>query len=154
MPRIEHSVYVDRDPASVFAVTNDIDRWTELFDAYEHSEVLRREDAGRFSKLWFRLKNREGYDWRSWRILDHEELIAVSERETPLFPFAFMHLRWTYRPSGHGTHMTWVQDFELDPTFETPVAVMVNRMNEHGRHNQLRLKMFLESNRPLGVGRP
>jgi aromatase len=50
--------------------------------------------------------------------------------------------------------MTWVQDFELDPRFETPVSVMVSRMNDHGRHNQLRLKMLLESEQPLTARQP
>jgi aromatase len=144
MPRIQHQVFIDRAPAKVFTVTNDIDRWTELFDAYTHSEVLVREDAGRFSRLTFRLCNREGFDWRSWRILDHVALESVSERVYPLFPFAFMHLRWTYRPEGTGTLMTWTQDFELDPSFSVPVDEMRDRMNAHGRHNQERIKGYLE----------
>jgi aromatase len=145
MPRIQHHVFIDRPPATVFAVTNDIDRWTELFDAYTHSEVLAREDAGRFTKLTFRLRNREGFDWRSWRILDHHALVSVSEREFPLYPFAFMHLRWTYEPEGTGTLMTWTQDFELDPAFSVPVERMRERMDAHGHHNQARIKAHLEA---------
>ena len=145
MPRIQHRVYIDRAPATVFAVTNDIDRWTELFDAYLYSEVLTREDDGRFTRLTFRLKNREGFDWRSWRILDHQALVSISEREDPLYPFAFMHLRWTYEPSGTGTLMTWTQDFELDPAYPVATDEMVKRMDEHGHHNQARLKAYLES---------
>ena len=144
MPRSRHQVFIDRAPAEVFTVTNDIDRWTELFDAYTYSQVLTREDAGRFSRLTFRLKNREGFDWRSWRILDHEALVSISEREFPLYPFAFMHLRWTYAPEGSGTLMTWTQDFELHPRFPVPVEEMQARMDEHGHHNQGRLKAYLE----------
>jgi aromatase len=144
MPRIQHQIYIGCPPAEVFALTNDIDRWTELFDAYTHSEVLRREDAGRFTVLTFRLRNREGLDWRSWRILDHEALVTVSERESPLYPFAFMHLRWTYEPSGSGTTMTWTQDFELSPDYPVPTGEMRDRMDVHGHHNQARIKAYLE----------
>jgi aromatase len=145
MPRIRHQIFVDRSPATVFTVINDIDRWTGLFDAYEHSEVLTREDAGRFSRLTFRLVNREGLDWRSWRILDHHLLVSISEREAPLYPFTFMHLRWTCEPQDAGTLMTWIQDFELDPAFPVAVDDMCARMDEHGQHNQGRLKKILES---------
>jgi aromatase len=147
VPRIQHQVFIDRIPIDVFTVTNNIDRWTELFDAYTHSEILVREDAGRFTKLTFRLRNREGFDWRSWRILDNVALVSVSEREYPLYPFAFMHLRWTYVPEGTGTLMTWTQDFELDPKFPTPVDEMRARMDEHGHHNQDRIKKYLEAAR-------
>jgi len=145
MPRIQHSIHISRPPATVFGVTNDIDRWTELFDAYLHSEVLTREDSGRFSKLTFRLRNTEGFDWRSWRILDHRDLIAISEREQPLYPFLYMHLRWTYQPEQDGTRMTWTQDFEVDPGHSISSAAMTERMDEHGHENQQRLKHFLES---------
>lgn len=154
MPRIRHSIHIDRQPATVFAVTNDIDRWSQLFDAYLRSEVIKREDAGRFTKLTFRLKNNEGLQWQSWRLLDREDLVAIAEREEPLYPFSYMHLRWTYKPDGDGTYMTWTQDFELDSAFHLSEAEMTARMEEHGRHNQLRIKQFLESGRlPGGDGR-
>lgn len=153
MPRIQHSIHIGRPPATVFEVTNDIDRWTELFDAYLHSEVLTREDSGRFSKLTFRLRNTEGFDWRSWRILDHEDLVAISAREEPLFPFLYMHLRWTYRPAGDGTLMTWTQDFEVDPAHPISGTDMRDRMNVHGHKNQRRIKAFLESSDFIAWGR-
>lgn len=144
MPRIQHSIHISCPPATVFEVTNDIDRWTELFDAYLHSEVLTREDSGRFSKLTFRLRT-ERFDWRSWRILDHRDLVAISAREEPLYPFVYMHLRWTYRPEQDGTLMTWTQDFEVDPGHSVSGAAMKEWMDEHGHKNQERIKLFLES---------
>jgi len=145
MPRIQHSVTIDRPPAEVFAITNDIDRWRELFNEYNESRVISREPAGRYTKLVFRLKNMEGAEWQSWRLLDHEGLVAIAEREEPLFPFRYMHLKWTYTPSGQGTLMTWTQDFEIDPKFELPEAVAVQRMDAHGRENQLRIKGIIEA---------
>ncbi|MEN3304431.1 MAG: aromatase [Micromonosporaceae bacterium] len=145
MPQIQHSVQIARPPAEVFAVTNDIDNWRVLFNEYNESEVLRREEAGRFTKLVFRLRNKEGAAWQSWRLLDHQDLVAVAQREDPLHPFLYMHLTWTYRAVDGGTLMTWTQDFELDPALELPLATVVARMDAHGRDNQVRIKGLIES---------
>lgn len=145
MPQIKHSVHIDCPPAEVFEVTNDIDNWRVLFNEYHESEVLRREEAGRFTKLLFRLRNKDGADWQSWRLLDHEELIAIAQRKDPLYPFRYMHLTWTYEAANDGTLMTWVQDFELDAAFEVPVDTVVAKMDAHGRDNQERIKKLIES---------
>ncbi len=145
MPSIQHSVQIARAPAEVFAVTNDIDNWRVLFNEYNESEVLRREDAGRFTKLVFRLRNKDGAAWQSWRLLDHQDLVAVAQRQDPLYPFRYMHLTWTYQPVDGGTLMTWTQDFELDPGFDVPEETVVARMDAHGRDNQVRIKGLIES---------
>lgn len=145
MPRITSSVTIGRPPREVFDLTNDIERWSVLFDEYHESRVTRREEAGRFTKLVFRLKNPEGFEWQSWRLLDHEELVAIAERESPLFPFKYMHLKWTYQPVAEGTFMTWTQDFEADPACGIPEGVMAERMEAHGRENQQRIKQLIES---------
>ena len=145
MPRIQHSVTIARPPAEVFAVTNDIDNWRTLFNEYGESRVVRREEAGRFTKLVFRLKNLEGAEWQSWRILDHEELVAFAEREEPLYPFKYMHLKWTYKPVPEGTLMTWTQDFEIDPKLDMPEPAVVQKMETHGIENQHRIKGLIEA---------
>lgn len=145
MPRIRHSVVIARPPEEVFEITNDVDRWKELFNEYLESTVLDRQDAGRFSKLTFRLRNNDGAEWQSWRILDHQDLVAVAQRDQPLYPFVYMHLTWTYRPSDGGTEMTWTQDFELDPAVEISAETVKARMDAHGRENQRRIKDLLES---------
>lgn len=151
MPRIQHEIHIERSPAEVFAVTNDIDNWHVLFNEYGFSQVIKRENAGRFTKLVFRLRNKEGAEWQSWRILDTVELVAIAEREEPLFPFKYMHLKWTYTPVGDGTRMTWTQDFELDPAAGAPEPAVVTQMDAHGRENQQRIKKIIESSRPPAV---
>ncbi len=145
MPRIQHSMHINRPPAEVFEVTNDVDNWQVLFNEYSQSQVVKREEAGRFTKLVFRLRSREGGEWQSWRLLDHQELVAIAEREEPLYPFKYMHLKWTYTPTPEGTLMTWTQDFELDPDLDVPEPVVVERMDGHGRENQQRIKQLIES---------
>lgn len=145
MPRIQHSIEIKRPPAEVFKITNDIDNWKTLFNEYGHSEVVAREDAGRFTRLVFKLRNLEGNEWQSWRILDHDRLTAIAERDEPLYPFRYMHLKWTYEPVADGTLMTWTQDFEIDPALGIPEPEVTARMNEHGQGNQQRIKELIES---------
>jgi len=145
LPRIQHSIEIRKPPAEVFAITNDIDNWKTLFNEYGHSEIVKREEAGRFTRLVFRLRNLEGNEWQSWRILDHDLLMAIAERDEPLYPFRYMHLKWTYEPIADGTLMTWTQDFEIDPAVGIPEPEVTARMNAHGEGNQLRIKDLIES---------
>jgi aromatase len=145
MPRIQHTVTINRPPREVFDITNDIEAWPELFNEYTDAKVLTREDDGRFTKLTFQLTNNEGNTWQSWRILDNAFLVVVAEREKPLFPFRYMHLKWTYNPAPDGTVMTWTQDFELDPDCPVPLSTAVQRFEEHASSNQQRIKKVLEA---------
>lgn len=145
MPRIQHTIEIMKPPAEVFTITNDIDNWKVLFNEYGHSEVIKREEAGRFTRLVFRLRDNSGSEWQSWRILDHETLTTFAEREEPLFPFSYMHLKWTYQPIAGGTLMTWTQDFEIDPAFDVPEETVKQRMDAHGKGNQQRIKEQIES---------
>jgi aromatase len=145
MPHIENSIIIQESPERVFAITNDIDRWPVLFDEYSGARVTRREAEGRFTKLVFQLSNAEGRSWQSWRLLDNKELVAIAEREEPLFPFLYMHLKWSYVPVAEGTKMTWMQNFELDPAFQTPIETAIENMQTHTRQNQLRIKHLIEA---------
>lgn len=145
MPHIENSIIIQEKPEKVFAITNDIDRWPVLFDEYSGAKVTKREEEGRFTKLVFQLSNAEGRSWQSWRLLDSKELVAIAERVEPLFPFLYMHLKWSYMLAPEGTLMTWMQDFELDPGFHTPIEVAIENMQAHTRQNQQRIKRLIEA---------
>lgn len=145
MPRIENSVVIESDARRVFEITNDIGRWPDLFDEYQHAKVVSEERDGRWTEIHFELTNPEGSTWSSWRLLDHRELTAVAERRDPLFPFRYMHLRWSYRQVPEGTLMTWVQDFEVDDAFDVPLPTVVERMQVHTRQNQAGIKRKIES---------
>ncbi|MGW6062256.1 SRPBCC family protein [Streptomyces sp. NPDC055189] len=145
MPRIENSVVIEADAQRVFEVTNDIGRWPDLFDEYNHAKVVSEEREGRWTEILFELTNPEGATWSSWRLLDHRELTAVAERRDPLFPFRYMHLKWSYQQVPEGTLMTWVQDFEVDEGFDVPLPTVVERMQLHTRQNQAGIKRKIES---------
>jgi aromatase len=145
MPRIQHSITISEQPHTVFEVINDIERWPVLFNEYHGAKILEREDEGRYTKLIFELTNEEGNCWRSVRLLDHKDLVATAEREEPLFPFLYMHLKWTCEADPQGTKMTWTQDFEIDPKVETPLPAILDRMNGHTRENQQSIKEKIEA---------
>lgn len=145
MPQARASIVIRGDADQIFAITNDISRWPELFKEYSKASVLSLQRDGRFARLEFELTNEEGQTWQSWRILDFQKRVAIAQRGTPKFPFLYMHLTWTYEPVEGGVQMTWVQDFEMDPkapvTNEQALARMVNHMQE----NQVHFKSVLES---------
>ena len=144
MPRAEQSIIISGDPDQIFAITNDIARWPDLFVEYRHACVLTSHRSGRFARLEFELGNAEGQTWRSWRILDYEERVAIAQRGTPMFPFRYMHLTWCYEPVEGGVRMTWIQDFEMDPNAPVTNEQALARMLEHMATNQGHFKQVLE----------
>jgi aromatase len=140
MAHTKNSIVIKKDIDQVFDVTNDIPRWTELFDEYVEAKILKREDK----KVTFRLTNKEGKSWRSSRIIDREKYLCTAEREEPKFPFKYMHLKWTYRAVPAGTEMTWEQDFEMDPTSGYTNEKAQEAINEHSRANMEKIKKIIE----------
>ncbi|MEN1969191.1 SRPBCC family protein [Lentibacillus sp. N15] len=145
MPRIKNCILIKETPLKVFEITNDIEKWSLLFKEYKSSNVLTHSREGRFSKLTFELGNGKN-KWRSWRILDKEDLVAIAQRVEPMYPFEYMHLTWSYEENENGTIMTWIQDFELDKSFPESLEVVCKRMNEHTKVNQNRIKEIIETN--------
>lgn len=145
MPRIENSIEINADMRRVFDITNDIAKWSDIFDEYHDSKVIYQEREGRYTEIIFELANGEGESWQSWRLLDHRKLVAIAERRDPLYPFEYMHLRWTYEPVSGGTRMTWVQDFELDDKVDIPLSTVLERMVAHTKKNQVAIRDKIES---------
>lgn len=145
MPQAQASIVIQGDPDEIFAITNNIARWPELFKEYRGAKILSFQRDGRFARIEFELTNEEGEVWQSWRILDYQKREAIAQRGTPKYPFHYMHLTWTYEPVEDGVRMTWIQDFEMDP--QAPVTneqVLVN-MTKHMEVNQEHFKHILES---------
>lgn len=145
MPQAEASIVIKGDVDDIFAITNDISRWPELFKEYRGATILNYERDGRFARVDFELVSEEGAKWQSFRILDFARRIAIAQRGEPKFPFIYMHLTWTYKPVEEGVRMTWNQAFEVDPKapFSNEQAV-VNMVN-HMKDNQAHFKEVLEA---------
>ena len=121
----------------VFDISNHIERWTELFgDEYINADVLSREG----NRIEFRLTDKDGNSWTSFRLLYKEHNFAYAQKNEPTFPFKYMKIIWLYTPMNDGIKMTWIQDFEMDPKFEKFTdEQIVGFVNEHSRDN---LKIF------------
>jgi aromatase len=145
MPHAEQSIVVRGDIDTIFSVTNNIERWPELFVEYGQARVLAFQREGRFARIDFELTDAEGHSWRSWRLLDYEAHIAVAQRGTPMFPFQYMHITWRYETVDEGVRMTWIQDFEADPKAPLNNEQALAYMLAHMAKNQARFKEVLEA---------
>ena len=132
-----NSITIDAPYELVFDISNHIERWTELFgDEYVKADVLSREG----NRIEFRLTDKDGNSWTSFRLLYKEHNFAYAQKNEPTFPFKYMKILWLYTPMADGIKMTWIQDFEMDPKFEKFTdEQIVGFVNEHSQHN---LKIF------------
>lgn len=114
-------------------LTNDLDRWTQLFSEYASVEVLERDDT----KTTFRLtmhpdENGQVWSWVSEREADRPSLTVRARRVEP-GPFEFMDIRWEYQETPAGTTMRWIQDFAMKPTAPVDDAGMTEHLNRNSR---------------------
>jgi aromatase len=141
MAHTKNSITIDAPYDRLFDITNDIERWPELFEEYTEGRILNREG----NKITFQLTNNQGNSWRSSRVLDKENKVCTAQREDPLFPFKYMNLKWTYEERDEGVQMTWEQDFEMDPKAKYNDAQAEELINKHSVENMKRIKELIES---------
>jgi aromatase len=141
MAHTKNTIFIEAPYDLVFDVSNDIERWTELFNEYTEAKVLSREG----DKITFQLTNMEGKSWRSVRVLDKEGRKATASREEPMFPFKYMNLFWTYVERDGGVELTWEQDFEMDDKAPVDNDTAIVRINEHSRANMQGFKEKIEA---------
>jgi aromatase len=142
-----NSIVINAPYEKVFDVTNDIDRWKELFDEYKESVITKREGppaGGAGNKITFRLTNQEGQSWQSWRLLFKDKMFCYAEREEPKFPFKYMKLVWLYRQVPEGTEMIWIQHFTMDEKAKYNDTQVEGFINKHSQDNLLRMKEIIE----------
>ncbi len=145
MPRAEQSIIIYNDPDQVFAITNDIERWPELFQEYRDARVLTKHRSGWFARLDFELTDTTGKTWQSWCVLDYKARIAIIQRPIPSSPFRSIHLSWHYKPVEKGVRMTWIHDFEVPPDAAMTDAQALAFVLDNMTSAQLRFKQLLES---------
>lgn len=136
-----NKIVIEKDIATVFDLTNDVERWPEFFNEYSVARVLSRTEK----KITFELTNNDNQTWQSVRFIDRDHWLATATRCEPRLPFKYMHLRWVYRPVPQGTEMTWEQFFEMDPASGITDAQAFERINEHSRLNLERIKGIVEA---------
>jgi aromatase len=134
-----NSIIIKAPYGLVFDISNDIERWTELFGGeYKEAKVVKREG----NRLTFRLTDDEGRSWQSSRLLFKDDYFAYAQRVDPLFPFKYMKIIWLYTPTPEGVMLTWIQDFNMDAKAKFSDEQVEGFINKHSKDN---LKIFKET---------
>lgn len=131
-----NSIIINAPYDLIFDISNTIPRWTELFGGeYKEAIVVKKEK----NKITFKLTDKEGRTWQSFRLLFKENYLAYAEREEPKFPFEFMKIIWLYTPKPEGIELTWIQHFKMDSKAAFTDEQVEGFINQHSKEN---LKIF------------
>ncbi len=133
-----NSILIEAPYDLVFDISNDIERWTELFGGeYTEAKILKREG----NKLTFKLTDDEGNSWQSFRLLFKDNNFAYAQKLEPTFPFDYMKIIWLYTPVPRGILMTWIQFFTMAKGAKFDDEKIEGLINKHSQDN---LKIFKE----------
>lgn len=141
MTEIMRSILIEENIDKVFEITNDLDRWIELFGGeYTNVEILDRQD----NRIKFKLTSEDGRSWASMRYIDKENHVIKAERLEPKFPFKFMNIHWNYETNDAGTIMTWRQEYAVDDSLIDKTETIHHHIVTHTEKNQQRIKRIIE----------
>ncbi|MEA3328705.1 MAG: SRPBCC family protein [Candidatus Omnitrophota bacterium] len=142
MGHTNNSILINAPYDKVFDISNDIERWTELFgEEYKEAKILKREG----NKLTFCLTDNENRSWQSFRLLFKEHYFAYAQKLPPEFPFKYMKIIWLYTLKSEGVLMTWIQDFEMDEKAKFNDSQVEEMINKHSRENLNIFKRIIEN---------
>jgi aromatase len=117
----------------VWDMTNDLERWPELFSEYASVEILQR----RGGLTRFRLTMHPDENGKVWSWVSEREPVratrTVTARRVEPGPFEFMEIFWAYEEVPGGTRMRWVQDFAMRPDAPVDDAQMTERINGNSK---------------------
>lgn len=137
----ENTVVIDAPLELVWTLTNDLERWPDLFTEYAKVDVLEREgDTFRFRLTMHPDEDGNAWSWVSERTL-HRETYTVDAHRVETGWFEYMKLHWHYAQEAGGTRMTWEQDFTMKPDSPVDDAGMEARINAN---SQIQLKVIKE----------
>ena len=141
MGHTSNSILINASYDKIFDISNDIERWTELFgEEYKEAKILKREG----NKLTFRLTDHEGHSWQSFRLLFKDYYFAYAQKLPPEFPFKYMKIIWLYTPTPQGILMTWIQDFQMDEKAKFNDEQVVGMINKGSQENLKIFKRIIE----------
>ncbi len=129
----DNSILIDADIDHVWAMTNDLRSWPDLFTEYASVEVLESTDTYfRFRLTMHPDEQGRTWSWVSERTLDPAAREVRARRVEP-GPFEFMDIHWSYAPEDGGTRMRWVQDFRMRPEAPIDTEGMTRRIDANSK---------------------
>jgi aromatase len=129
----DNAIIIHADPELVWSMTNDLERWPELFTEYASVDILDQHDQTyRFRLTMHPDPNGTVWSWVSERTLDHERGRVKARRVEP-GPFEYMFIEWTYEAVTDGTRMRWVQDFAMRPEAPVDTPTMTERIDRNSK---------------------
>ncbi|RFU22844.1 SRPBCC family protein [Geodermatophilus marinus] len=129
----DNSILIAAGIDHVWRMTNDLERWPELFTEYASVEILEHTgDTYRFRLAMHPDENGTVWSWVSERTLDEATHTVVARRVEP-GPFEFMDIRWEYTEADGGTRMRWVQDFRMRPQAPIDTEGMTRRIDANSK---------------------
>ena len=129
MAHTENEVLIAAPMDLVWARTNDVANWPDLFTEYAKAEILSDEGGVvRFRLTMHPDEQDRVWSWVSERRADEKARTVVARRVEP-GPFRHMDIRWYYREVDGGVLMRWEQDFAMRPEAPVDDAGMTERIN-------------------------
>jgi aromatase len=125
-------------------ITNDLERWPQLFSEYASVEILERDgDTVTFRLTMHPDENGTVWSWVSERETDRDSW-TVEARRVETGPFAYMNIRWEYEEVPGGTSMRWLQDFSMKPDAPVDDAGMTAHINRNSVIQMERIREQVE----------
>ncbi|WP_308198600.1 cupin domain-containing protein [Actinomadura litoris] len=149
----DNAIEIDAPVPFVFAQTNDVRSWPELFSEYAKAEILEEgTDSVTFRLTMHPDEQGREWAWVSTRAWDTSTW-TVRSRRVEKGPFEFMNITWTFEElAPDRTRMRWVQDFEMKEGAPLDTAGMTERINANTAVQMDLIKGRLERRRRTVVG--
>lgn len=144
----DNAIKIDAPLGFVWAQTNDLRGWPELFSEYAKVEILEETaDSATFRLTMHPDEQGRVWSWVSERTWDRERAI-VRARRVETGPFEFMNITWSYEElAPDRTTMRWIQDFHMKPDAPVDTAWMTDRINRNSAVQMQLIKERVEKRR-------
>lgn len=141
----DNAIDIEAPMDLVWAMTNDIPSWPQLFSEYARADVLEREgDTVTFRLTMHPDPDGTVWSWVSRRTADPDRR-EVSAHRIETGPFEFMRIFWSYTQVGNRVRMRWVQDFQMKPQAPVDDAGMTAHLNRNTLIQMARIKGLVEA---------
>jgi aromatase len=142
--RTDNRIVIAAPRELTWELTNDLERWPQLFSEYASVEILERNgDTVTFRLTMHPDENGTVWSWVSEREADRASW-TVEARRVETGPFAHMNIRWEYEEVPGGTAMRWLQDFAMKPEAPVDDAGMTAHINRNSMIQMERIREQVE----------